>query len=190
MQRIRGRRDDVSRCRYLHECSAEGRDVRTAGRGTILKTPRGDTHVQYVASDTTPHPTPRRSILLLYLHLPTAHPSSDIAGARCKRLRKLVALLLPSAWLMWFYHRRTSVCLQAPPLEEAYCDDPNVIFVGLAPLGPPGTCRKPVVTNAALDFGLGWRSFDGAALGEVSLTTFMCIILDGGETFRRFFNRS
>lgn len=131
---------------------------------------RVETHT-YNTPPTPPLPTPRRSILL-YVHLLTAHPSSDITGARCKRLRKLVALLLPSAWLMWFYHRRTSVCL-APPLEEAYCDDPDVIFVGLAPLGPPSSCRKPVVTNAALDYGLGWRSFVAAALREVSLTTFM-----------------
>jgi len=143
--------------------------VRTAGPETILKTPCGDTHVQYAFNANTPSATPFHTIRLTTSPPPTHRQKLQ---ARCKRLRKLVALLLPSAWLMWFYHRRTSVCL-APPPEETYSDDPNVIFVGLAPLGPPGTRHKPVATSAALDFGLGWRSFDAVALREVSLTTFM-----------------
>jgi len=154
----------------VYEC-ARGANVRTAGE-RFWKL-RVETHVQY-ASDATAVATPFYTIILTP---PLRHRQTL---ARCKRLRKLVALLLPSAWLMWFYHRRTSVCLGTS--LGGGVSRPNVIFIGLAPLGPPGK-RRVGLRTWLTEFRCGAeRSF-------AYHISYLCALLDGGKTFRRFFNR-
>jgi len=139
-----------------------------------------ETHVQY-ASDATAA-VPYYTIILLT----TASPRCRKTLARCKRLRKLVALLLPSAWLMWFYHRRTSVCL-APPVEEAYRSGRTLFSSAWLLAAGPANLGKPVATSPTPDLVDGVSTRCWEKFPSTTLYVFMSVLLDSGKTFSTIF---
>jgi len=92
---------------------------------------------------------------------------------------------------MWFYHRRTSVCL-APLAEEAYRSDrPLFSSAWHRAAGPANLGGEPAATSPTPDLADGVSMPRGAAERSFRVLTTLCVFMyalsDGGETLSTIF---